>query len=281
MNSPNIQQYMIPNGPHKGRQAPVLDPVPLKKRRLDFMEFPGEIRNRIYGCALLEADFENANHTISIHQLGKQLRVSKQDLLITTGLLQVSKQVNKEAATILYGFGAFWFTDTTALSHFLSTIGKRNCSYLTNVTIRTNVFGDIKPASKLLQYATLRHLQLNIHSWYRFLYQHGRRVPSMDDFVRDFLPVLTAIHLTRGSTPFFAIVKMAKTALPGCHTYEYLDWDDPRRGADDEKPVCKHDGCRKLRDVMSAFKEALRKRNISFKTEAREEITTATVKAVD
>ena len=51
-------------------------------------------------------------------------------------LLLLNHEIYAETQPILYGSNDFAFEDTTALHHFLASIGSKNCATLTDVTLR-------------------------------------------------------------------------------------------------------------------------------------------------
>ncbi|KAF2116084.1 hypothetical protein BDV96DRAFT_645430 [Lophiotrema nucula] len=109
------------------------------------LQMPGEIRNRIYHCALVSRrpidfwpivsyssetafDHTGIDHTTVLFQQLKEINVH---------LLLVSRQVYKETVGILYGCNRFRFSDRrgwTVLNGWLTHINL-NCNLLTNISV--------------------------------------------------------------------------------------------------------------------------------------------------
>lgn len=128
-----------------------------------FEDLPGEIRNIIYGLALVRQHsikisrhrpenvrphiwnataFQNREYELKVTMIGfkgKQKRRVAPNEVATLSLLRVSKAVSHEASSIFFGDNAFIFETAPALEHFLNIIGKR-AAYLRDVEVKEHLF---------------------------------------------------------------------------------------------------------------------------------------------
>ncbi|KAH8663689.1 hypothetical protein BGZ60DRAFT_529941 [Tricladium varicosporioides] len=118
----------------------------------NFLEFPRELRDRVYGLCLL--------HLESINPWGGYLRRRE----LTTGLLLANKAVYQEARFLLYTQNRFDFTTATPekIASFLETIGRSNADYIQHVYFNFPTFLYLDPKDIALEddsIAILRSIQ--------------------------------------------------------------------------------------------------------------------------
>lgn len=214
---------------------------PKKKDIFPFLDLPPELRNTIYEYTLTDPDGMNIISKVQGHR-----RVVKRGSIEKTTyrgwrhhhrqvetkrdgsgrpplrpvLLGVNRQINKEAATMLYG-QTLHFEDTVALYHFLAQIGHANRLLVENVVLHAWGLSGAQqnmnhPAFTMLAEAkSLQQLSIDCDIYYG--YSTG---------VREMKKV--ASKLFRGAHPWFEAVGAARGSKDAA--LEILDLDGSNFG---------------------------------------------------
>lgn len=153
----------------------------LSQKTFNFMELPGELKNKIYDQALKhyepiilitktrqhrhtilfgkDTDFERGtarpNWGYMVHKVPYQPTKSITKPFIVPSLLAVSRQVYAEAQPILYGGNVFILKDPAVLHTFCAKIGPRNCAALKELVLKEYGYSGV---SKAMNYAAFTML---------------------------------------------------------------------------------------------------------------------------
>ena len=194
----------------------------------DLEILPPEIRNKIYKMVLVEAESVKLQYYQPIEKLhyvingkttsrraGVEVALVSHKRISThrgqqwvgnkwievpsnTALLQVNKQLNAEASSILYGFNSFDFTTTKALESFLKQIGD-NKQHLREIGLSYAPSGHSMSAGRRATTALLAAKSLHTLKLTNIPVENIRADSQLvtdyiSDHVEMFLPLLTSLH---------------------------------------------------------------------------------------
>jgi len=144
----------------------------IKQKTFNFMELPGELKNKIYDQALKhhkpiilvtktrqhrhivqfgkDHDFERGTARphwgYMVHKVPYRPATPITKPFIVPGLLAVSRQVYAEAQPILYGGNVFILKDPAVLHTFCAKIGPRNCAALKELVLKEYGYSGVSKA---------------------------------------------------------------------------------------------------------------------------------------
>lgn len=97
--------------------------TPKTERKMCFLDLSAELRNSIYGMALLDDAFFNNPSAFT----SRRYKISEPTLL------RVCKQIRDETLQVFYGANTFWCNDTYITRRFLRGLSPRKLAALRNV----------------------------------------------------------------------------------------------------------------------------------------------------
>ena len=186
-----------------------------------FMDFPPEIRTMVYSFMLQDDEPIRMTTTKRLHEPRRPSR-ARSARYSAQVVFQISKQIMREAAPILYGNNHFQFRNLSEMKIFLDRIGSMR-QYLRQIELGSNgfnhtkvrpVFNALKDATDLRMF-TIDHSNVCMHYYRRYL--QGTDLQGFAYSCRALLLVLHRAHKSSGKD--FNVLDIVKIADQGekCH----------------------------------------------------------------